>query len=113
MDPWITNEILEAIKDKDRLLCNAKRSDSEADWIRARRRRNEVKTLVKHAKSNFLNERNIRTRLHDAPVFSTSKPNLEKYKANVFYKGAVLWNNLRPSIRNIETYLKPLKNNGL
>ena len=41
---------------------------------------------------DFLNERNVRTRLHDAPVFSTLKPNIEKYKANVFCKGAVLWN---------------------
>ena len=51
----------------------------------------------------FLNTRNVRTRLHDAPVFITIKPNCEKAKNKVFYKGAVLWNNLSASIRNIET----------
>ena len=33
---------------------------------------------------NILNNRNIPTRLHDAPVFITIKPTCEKYKANVF-----------------------------
>ena len=42
-DPWISQEILEAIKDKDRLLSKAKRSDNGDNWIIARRRRNEVK----------------------------------------------------------------------
>ena len=52
----------------------------------------------------FLNVRNIHTRLHDAPVFKTEKPNSEKYKANVFYSGAVLWNELPVHVRNIDSY---------
>ena len=52
----------------------------------------------------FLNVRNIPTRLHDAPVFKTEKPNSEKYKANVFYSGAVLWNELPVHVRNIDSY---------
>ena len=57
-------------------------------------------------KSNnrFLNTRNIPTRLHDAPRFKTEKPNCEKYKANVFYAGAVMWNGLPVRICNIDTY---------
>ena len=55
-DPWITNEILEAIHDKDYLLARAKRSNDHDDWVLARRRRNEVKNLVKHAKSNFIKD---------------------------------------------------------
>ena len=54
----------------------------------------------------YINARNVRTRLHDAPVFLTAKPNSEKYKMNVFYNGAVKWNDLLPRIRNIETYDK-------
>ena len=54
----------------------------------------------------YLNNRNIRTRLHDAPVFKTVKPNVEKFKNNIFYNGAVKWNNLTSDIRNIETYDK-------
>ena len=32
----------------------------------------------------YLNNREVRTRLHDAPVFNTKNPNNEKYKNNVF-----------------------------
>ena len=42
-DPWINNEILEAIHDKDRLLARAKRTQKPNDWANAKRRRNEVK----------------------------------------------------------------------
>ena len=52
----------------------------------------------------ILNTRNIRTRLHDAPVFNTIKPLCEKYKANDYYKGALMWNRLPVHIRNIEKY---------
>ena len=52
----------------------------------------------------FLNMRDIRTRLHDAPVFEIMKPNCEKFKQNVFYIGAISWNILSIQNRNIETY---------
>ena len=54
----------------------------------------------------YLNTRNICTRLHDAPVFELIKPSCEKYKNNVFYNGAVTWNNLPVNTRNIEMYEK-------
>ena len=41
-EPWITNEAIEAIQDKDRLLRHAKRTGKEDDWARARRVRNMV-----------------------------------------------------------------------
>ena len=54
----------------------------------------------------YLNKRNIRTRMHDAPVFNTFKPNCEKYKNNVFYSGAIKWNELTVAVRNIDTLVK-------
>ena len=36
-DPWITNEILEGVKDKDVVLARAKRTNAVSDWIVARR----------------------------------------------------------------------------
>ena len=39
--------------------------------------------------TKYVNKRNVRTRLHDAPFFVTKRPNNEKYKQNVFYYGAV------------------------
>ena len=46
----------------------------------------------------------MQTRLHHAPVINTILPNCENYRTNVFYKGAVLLNNLLPHIWNIETF---------
>ena len=42
--------------------------------------------------------------LHDALVINTFKAVCEKYKTNVFYEVATLWNTLLEHIRNIETY---------
>ena len=57
-------------------------------------------------KSNVknINNRNIPTRLHDAPVFTTIKPTCEEYTANVYYNGAILWNVPPVRIRNTTTY---------
>ena len=52
----------------------------------------------------IVNTRNVRTRAHDALLFITKKPNNEKYKRNVLYKGALLWNELPVKERNIEDY---------
>ena len=39
--------------------------------------------------------------MRDAPVFELIIPTCEKYKNNVFYNGAVLWNNLSVETGNI------------
>ena len=66
----------------------------------------EIPMFKNRNNENFLNTRQIRTRLHDAPVFVTIKPNCEKFKNSVFYKGATHWNSLSANTRNIETYEK-------
>ena len=52
----------------------------------------------------IVNLRNVNTRSHDALLFTTLKPNSEKYKNNVMYKGALAWNSLSVSIRKSQTY---------
>ena len=51
-------------------------------------------------------QREIRTRRHDAVIFETCRPNLEKYlkKKGAVYRGILDWNNLEADIRNIESY---------
>ena len=44
---------------------------------------------------------NVRTRLHQAPVFWNYKPNNEKARLNVLYRGALAWNNLPAYERNL------------
>ena len=66
---------------------------------------NLLNIMFKHKNNKkYINIRNIRTRLHDAPVFKTMKPNIERCKNNVFYCGAVKRNNLSVNVRNTETY---------
>ena len=48
--------------------------------------------------------RNIRTRRHDATVYETCIPMLEKYKKGTIYRGIHEWNNLPVEIRNIGTF---------
>ena len=38
---------------------------------------------------NIVNNREICTRAHDAVLFTNVKPNSEKYKTNILYKGAL------------------------
>ena len=47
----------------------------------------------------------VATRLHDAILFTTKKPNSEKYKLNVLYKGATAWKSLSVVIRKSQTYI--------
>ena len=49
-DPWITNEIIESIHDKDALLRKAKRSNDDNDWLSAREARNSVNHDIKNIK---------------------------------------------------------------
>ena len=53
-EPWVTNEAIEAIKDKDRLLRKAKRSGKAEDWEIARRVRNLVGRDLENLRSDFL-----------------------------------------------------------
>ena len=52
------------------------------------------KTLIKTT--------NVNTRLHEGPVFDTYKPNNEKSKANVLYRGAIEWNATGADVRNLD-----------
>ena len=55
-EPWVTNELLEEIKDKDRALKTAKRSRKAEDMRVAREIRNRVGRMVTGARAEFLKE---------------------------------------------------------
>ena len=73
------------------LLATAKQTNQVVDWDIARRRRNEVKSLVKNAKSNFV------------------KDNLQEYKndSTKFWKSL---NNILPSKKKLKCNIISLKN---
>ena len=72
------------------------------------RREAHVLNFMYVRKSNvkLLNNREIRTRAHDAPLFEISVPRCEAYKRSVKYFGANSWNGLPPGARNTDTYQK-------
>ena len=55
-EPWITNEILENIHDKDILLRNAKRTNSQNVWILASNARNSLNVEIRNIKADFIQE---------------------------------------------------------
>ena len=74
-DLWISQEILENIRDKDILLSRAKHSDNLEDWKLARDCRNEVKNIVKNAKSEFIKE-NLNEHQNDSKRFWKTMSNI-------------------------------------
>ena len=70
------------------------------------RRVQHVYTFMYKQQTNYdiIDARDIRTRAHDAILFITNRPFCEKYKSNVFYYGARLWNELPVYERKIDTY---------
>ena len=67
------------------------------------KRRDAHLLLFMHKQSHkieLLKKANVRTRLHTAPVFSMYKPNKEKARQNVLYRGANIWNSLPSGDRN-------------
>ena len=86
-DPWITNEMLESIRDKDILLRRAKLSNRDEDWEQARRARNIVNTNIKNLKADFI-KTNLNEHQGDSKKFwkdiqnkfpPKNKTNLRKY----------------------------------
>ena len=71
------------------------------------RRSAHVNNFMFGRKSNkaLLNNREIRTRAHDAPLFNVVMPRCEAFKRSVGYFGSTDWNNLPAEMRNIDTYL--------
>ena len=61
-DPWITNELLEEIRDKDLALRKARKTGNDLHWRFARNERNRVGRLVELSRKDFFldEERNSR-----------------------------------------------------
>ena len=55
-DPWITNELLEEIRDKDLALKKARRTHRDDHWSFARNERNRVGRLVELARKDLFHE---------------------------------------------------------
>lgn len=52
--PWLSQDLLEMIKDRDHLYKFAKRSGTHTDWVNSRKARNKCNLGVKHAKEDYM-----------------------------------------------------------
>ena len=63
-------------------------------------------TFKRKGNKELLNNREIRTRAHDAPLFNVPIPRCEAFKRSVSFHGSKSWNSLNVVTRKTETYLK-------
>ena len=52
----------------------------------------------------IVNRREINTRAHDAILFDTERPMNVRSKRNIYYNGALRWNELTVEVRNTVKY---------
>ena len=53
---WLTNELIEQMKDRDYFSLKAKKTNSEDDWNIAKFHRNQVNFNIRKAKADFIKE---------------------------------------------------------
>ena len=58
--------------------------------------------LKQKQNEQIVNRRNVYTRAHDATLFVIIRPNNETFKRNIYYNGALKWNEL--SVSNYESF---------
>ena len=58
-EPWITNEAIEAIRDKDNLLKRARKSKLQEDWEAARQAHNNVGRQVENLRIDYLKNQQV------------------------------------------------------
>ena len=73
--------------------------------LQPRRRMHLVNFMFKQQNNlEIVNNREVHPRAHDATLFLTVKPKNESCKKSALYRGAVQWNNLPVSTRNVAEY---------
>ena len=82
--------------------------ESKAPFLKDRQKTHTLNFMYKRKSMypNLLNNREIRTRAHDAPLFEVPVPRCEAFKRSVGYFGSQEWNVLPPATRNINSYLE-------
>ena len=56
------------------------------------------------SKPHLVDDRDIRTRAHEAPLFRVEVPKIEAFKRSIQYSGATQWNNLPAETRSIGSF---------
>ena len=67
-EPWVTNELIELIKDKDLILRRARKRKDHQLWTEAKRIRNQCISRIRKAKADFIKE-NLNNNIGDQKKF--------------------------------------------
>ena len=70
-DPWVTNELLEFISDKEEALKTARRTGNEDDWHIGRYLRNLIKGLTRAAKRDYITKHLENNKKEPKPFWRT------------------------------------------
>ena len=104
----LQNRCLKLCSGWDRLFStDLAHKRSHVPFLSDRRKTHKLNFMYKRlSRKDLLNNREIRTRAHDAPLFSVAIPRCEAFKRSVGYSGSVAWNDLSPVLRNTTTYVE-------
>ena len=80
-NPWLTNELLEEIKDKDAALRKARKTKRDDHWADARSLRNSCLKNIRSAKAEFIKDQ-ISENRHDPKKFWNS---INKLLPGIFF----------------------------
>ena len=56
MPPWITDEFISLIHERDSALAKAHRTNTEDDWAKAKHLRNKVNNVTKRVKRDYFEQ---------------------------------------------------------
>ena len=98
-EAWITNEAIEAIRDKDRVLRKAKKTGKAEDWEAARRTRNRVGRDLENLRADFL-KRQQENNVNDPKKIWKNILSIFPSKAG---KSGTIWLKDKNSKRDIES----------
>ena len=99
-EPWITNEALEAIRDKDKLLKKARVSKKPSDWEKARKARNKTGRLIENLRSDFLKNQQEENKSDPKKFWgsiSAIVPNAKSTNSNIWLKDEPTKNSIAQS----------------
>ena len=105
----LQNKCLKICLGQDRRYStNRAHKEAKVPFLKERRTSHILNFMYKRKsdKPQLLDNREIRTRAHDAPLYRVKIPRCEAFKRSVGYFGAEAWNALSPKIRNTNSYLE-------
>ena len=99
---WITNELIEQMKDRDYFYTKSKRTNNEDDWNIAKFHRNQVNSNIRRARADFIKDQLRKNEGNGARFWRTIKQVMPNKKSNETNAKILLSNKHSESIRDCD-----------